>query len=96
MISMFSSGFFGSRLYAMSPAKRLLAKLSIDPEDELKYAAEHYVEDTGVNNNMTSVFNYLRKAAKQDPDIWKKMAAWISSVSPAVAVEIVTNSKDNE
>ena len=30
MISIFISGFFGKRLYAMSPAKRLLAKLSID------------------------------------------------------------------
>jgi hypothetical protein len=55
-------------------------------EDELKYAAEHYVIDTGVDNNMTEMFDYLREAAKSDSGIWEKMAEWISKVSPVFVI----------
>ena len=50
--------------------------------DELKYAAEHYVKDTGIDNNMTSLFSQLKQAASKDSRIWEKMATWISKTSP--------------
>ena len=55
--------------------------------DELKYAAKHYVEDTGIDNNMTSMFELIKEAEKYDPLIWEKMAKWFTSVSPIMAVE---------
>lgn len=62
---------------------------------ELKYAADHYVQDTGIDNNMTEMFDYLRRAAKKNPKIWKKQAAWISNTSPAIAFGLYNLQKND-
>jgi len=45
-------------------------------ENMLKYAAEHYVEDTGTDNNMTDFFNLITD--------WKKAAEWLTKFSTAI------------
>lgn len=52
--------------------------------EELQYAAENYVKDTGLDNNMSDLFSIIRRNAQKDPEVWKKLAKWISEVSPAV------------
>lgn len=42
-------------------------------EDMLKYAAKHYVKDTGLDNNMTQFFSGIKD--------WKAAAEWISKYS---------------
>ena len=42
-------------------------------EDMLKYAAKHYVKDTGIDNNMTQFFSGIKD--------WKAAAEWISKYS---------------
>ena len=39
----------------------------------LKYAAKHYVKDTGIDNNMTQFFSGIKD--------WKAAAEWISKYS---------------
>lgn len=63
--------------------------------DELKYAAEHYVEDTGIDNNMTSLFELIKDAEKSDPEIWKKMAKWFSAVSPVAVIGMFNYNNDH-
>jgi hypothetical protein len=42
-------------------------------EDMLKYAAKHYVKDTGLDNNMTQFFSGIKD--------WKGVAEWLSKYS---------------
>lgn len=48
-------------------------------EDMLKYAAKHYIQDTGFDNNMVEFFNSIA------PDKWSEAAKWIDKHSPAIA-----------
>lgn len=73
-----------------SQLKSYFDKNSIS-EDELKYAADHYVDDTGVDNNMEDMFWHIKQAEKTDPNIWKKMAKWFTEVSPAVGTALYLN-----
>jgi len=45
----------------------------------LKYAAKHYIQDTGFDNNMVEFFNSIA------PDKWSEAAKWIDKHSPAIA-----------
>lgn len=54
-------------------------------EDMLRYAAEHYVKDTGLDNNMTDFF----KAIKD----WKKAAKWGSEMATAYTGVTMLNNK---
>jgi len=47
-------------------------------EDMLKYAAKHYIQDTGMDNNMVEFFNAIA------PDKWGEVARWIDKNSPAL------------
>lgn len=49
-------------------------------EDMLKYAADNYVKDTGIDNNMTDFFNRI------DWKHAKEFAEYINNFSPAIAV----------
>lgn len=48
-------------------------------EDMLKYAAKHYIQDTGFDNNMVDFFRSIA------PDKWGEAARWIDKHSPAIA-----------
>lgn len=63
--------------------------------DELKYASEHYVDDTGVDNDMTSMFNIIKKAAINNPNIWKEVAEWMTKHSPVLVTPLFINNKKN-
>ena len=45
-------------------------------EDHLRYDAEHYVKDTGVDNGMMAFFKSIKD--------WKKVAKWLSNYAIAV------------
>lgn len=64
--------------------------------DELKCAAKHYIEDTGIDNNMSSMFEQIKQAAKKNPNIWKQMASWFSKVSPVVGALYSFDNKNKE
>ena len=64
--------------------------------DELKYAAEHYIEDTGLDNNMSEFFNDILIQSQTDQTIWDKMARWISEFSPIGVLTINYGTKDNK
>lgn len=53
-------------------------------ENQLRYAARHYIEDTGTNNNMDAFFNGIVD--------WKKMAEWITKNSSIIASPIIMSS----
>lgn len=59
--------------------------------DELKYASEHYVQDTGIDNDITSFFTEVKKQAKKNPKIWKELAEWMSKTSPMAASAVILN-----
>ncbi len=48
-------------------------------EDMLKYAADNYVKDTGIDNNMTDFFNRI------DWKHAKEFVEYINNFSPAIA-----------
>lgn len=74
--------------------KNYFNKEEISPE-ELKYASENYVKDTGLDNNMTDLFNLIKKNEEKDPDIWKKMAEWFSDTSLAISPFMMFSGKKN-
>ena len=47
-----------------------------------------HVEDTGIDNEMTMLFDAIKEKAKTDPTIWRRMAAWISKKSPAIVAPV--------
>lgn len=63
--------------------------------DDLKYASEHYVKDTGIDNEITTFFNEVKRQAKSNPSIWQELAKWMSVTSPAIASPIIFN-KNNQ
>lgn len=69
------------QLIRFSQFKAYLGKDSIS-EEELKYIAENYVKDTGVDNNITDFFNAVKEYAKEHPEIWGELAKWGSELAP--------------
>lgn len=57
-------------------------------EDMLKYAAENYVKDRGVDNGMNIFFGGIKD--------YKKMADWLTKWSPAIATPIIGNKMIND
>ncbi len=71
-----------------SQIKDYLGFIKADQEitsEQLKYAAEHYVNDTGFDNNMTEFFNSIVD--------WKKAAKWLSETSTMITTPIILNNK---
>lgn len=56
-------------------------------EDMLKYAAENYVKDKGVDNGMNIFFGGIKD--------YKKMAEWLTKWSPAIAAPIIRSKMIN-
>ena len=56
-------------------------------EDMLKYAAENYVKDRGVDNGMNIFFGGIKD--------YKKMADWLTKWSPAIATPVIGNKMIN-
>lgn len=56
-------------------------------EDMLKYAAENYVKDKGVDNGMNIFFGGIKD--------YKKMAEWLTKWSPAIATPVIGNKMIN-
>lgn len=52
-------------------------------EDMLRYAAQNYVRDTGMNNNMIDFFNSITD--------WKEAAKWLSKYATMAGVPITVN-----
>lgn len=52
-------------------------------EDMLKYAAQNYVKDTGIDNNMTEFFNNITD--------WKEAAKWLSKYATIVSLPILSS-----
>lgn len=48
---------------------------------DLQYAANHYVKDIGMDNNMTEMFSRIKD--------WDKMAKWITKYSPALVLPVM-------
>lgn len=57
-------------------------------EDMLKYAAENYVKDKGVDNGMNIFFGGIKD--------YKKMAEWLTEWSPAIATPVIGNKMIND
>lgn len=51
-------------------------------EDMLKYAAQNYIKDTGINNNMSDFFSSI-----QD---WKEAAKWLSKYATGISIPLIT------
>lgn len=52
-------------------------------EDMLRYAAQNYVRDTGMDNNMTQFFNSITD--------WKEAAKWLSKYATMAGIPITIN-----
>lgn len=57
---------------------------------------KHYSKDTGIDNNMSELFNFIEEEAKVNPNIWTEMARWISSVSPIGLTTLIPTRNDKE
>lgn len=93
-LSGFNKNYFGDANGSELSARGTQLKNYFDKKtltaDELKYASKHYVEDTGIDNNMTEMFGQIKTAEKKNPNIWEDMAKWFSAVSPAVVIGSIT------
>jgi hypothetical protein len=65
-------------------------KDALSPE-ELKYASENYVEDTGEDNNITDLFDAIKEYAKEHPQIWEEMAKWGTELAPIGLIPLYLN-----
>lgn len=50
--------------------------------EQLKYASQHYIQDTGINNQMDEFFNSIVD--------WEKAAKWISDNSTVISIPFIT------
>lgn len=64
-----------------SQFKAYLGKDDISAED-LKYISENYVKDTGIDNNITDLFDAIKDYSKEHPQIWEEMAKWGTEIAP--------------
>lgn len=53
---------------------------------DLRYAAKHYVKDTGFDNNMTDMFDGIKD--------WKAIAKWMTIYSPSVAAPVIMSNRN--